>query len=306
MRRRVTTTVWLLLALAAMASPASAQIPLPQDASLTLGGRVWVTTGYSTNSTALSELRWRGVDSVVPEINADFVWKRFVLLGAVGGGAIKEGVLIDEDFNDTDHKSRFSRTRSDTDDTGLVYVNLDAGYRLLKWGAAEQPGFIDALIGFQYWHERYVAFGVTSAFPAVVPTLPSSARVITQDWDWYSFRLGARTQVPIIAGLSAKVRAYVIPASKSVVRDTHHQRSDLLHDPSFHDEADGGIGVQVDAGLMYRVWRTLSVEAGFQYWWVKSGEGTSTARTTAGDFDGRLLENKTERYGPYVGLQYRF
>jgi hypothetical protein len=304
--RRVTTAVWLLLALTAISSPAWAQIPLPQDSSLTLGGRVWVTTGYSTNSTAVSELRWRGVDSVVPEINADFVWKRFVLLGAVGGGVIKEGVLIDEDFTDTDHHSRFSRTRSDTDDTGLVYVNLDAGYRFLKWGDPQQPGFVDALVGFQYWHERYVAFGVTSAFPAVVPTLPSSTRVITQDWDWYSFRLGARTQVPIIAGLSAKARAYVIPVSKSVVRDTHHQRSDLLHDPSFHDEADGGIGVQVDAGLMYRVWRGLSVEAGFQYWWVKSGEGTSTARTTAGDFDGRLLENKTERYGPYVGLQYRF
>jgi len=303
--RRV-TAVWLLLGLTAMATPAWAQIALPPDMSLTLGGRVWVTTGNSTNSVALSELRWRGVDSVVPEINADFVWKRFVLTSAIGGGAIKQGALIDEDFSDTDHDIRFSRTRSDIDDTGLFYINIDAGYRFLKWGDPQQPGFLDALAGFQYWHERYVAFGVTSAFPAVVPTLPSSDRVITQDWNWYSFRLGARTQVPIIGGLSARARAFVIPWSKSVVNDTHHQRSDLLKNPSFHDEADGGVGVQIDAGLMYRVWRGLSVEAGFQYWWVKSGEGTSTARTTAGDFDGRLLENKTERYGPYVGLQYRF
>jgi hypothetical protein len=304
--RRVTATVWLLLGLAAVATPAWAQNPLPQDMSLTLGGRVWITTGNSTNSTALSELRWRGVDSVVPEVNVDFVWKRFVLMSAIGGGAIKQGALIDEDFADTDHDIRVSRTRSDTDDTGLFYINVDAGYRLLKWGEPQQQGFLDALAGFQYWHERYVAFGVTSAFPAVVPPLPSSDRVITQDWNWYSFRLGARTQVPIIAGLSAKARLFVIPWSKNVVNDTHHQRTDLLHNPSFHDEADGGVGVQIDAGLIYRVWRGLSVEAGFQYWWVKSGEGTSTARTTAGDFDGRLLENKTERYGPYVGVQYRF
>ncbi len=304
--RRVTATVWLLLGLTAVASPARAQIPLPQDTSLTLGGRVWVTTGYSTNSTALSELRWRGVDSVVPEVNADFVWKRLVVLSSIGGGVIKQGVLIDEDFSDTDHNIRFSRTRSDTDDTGLVYVNFDVGYRLLKWGDAQQPGFLDTLAGFQWWHERYVAFGVTSAFPAVVPTLPSSAKVITQDWNWYSFRLGARTQVPIIDGLSAKARAFVIPWSKSVIDDTHHQRSDLLQNPSFHDEADGGVGVQIDAGLMYRVWRGLSVEAGFQYWWVKSGEGTSTAHTTTGDVNGRLLENKTERYGPYFAVQYRF
>jgi len=302
--RRLTATIWFLFAITAMASPAWAQ--LPPDASLAIGGRVWVTSGYSTNSSALSELRWRGVDSIVPEINADFVWKRFVLMGAIGGGAIKEGVLIDEDFTDSNHNSRFSRTRSDTDDTGLFYINIDAGYRLLRWGSPQNPGFVDALAGFQYWHERYVAFGATSAFPSVVPPIPSSERVITQDWDWYSLRLGARTQVPIVGGLGAKARFFVLPWSKSVVSDIHHKRGDLLHDPSFHDEASGGVGVQLDGGITYRVWRGLSVEVGYQYWWVKSGEGTSTARTPDGDFDGKLLENKTERHGPYFSVQYRF
>jgi hypothetical protein len=300
--RRVTATVCFLLSFAAMASPARAQ--LPQDASLAVGSRVWISSGFATNNTALSELRWRGVDSVVPEVNADFVWKRFVLLGSIGGGAIKQGALIDEDFNDFDHNSRFSRTRSDTEDTGLFFINADAGYRLWRWGSAEAPGFVDGLAGFQYWYEKYVAFGVTSAFPDVVP--PLSGKVITQEWNWYSLRLGTRAQVPIVKGLTAKARFYVIPWSHSLVNDTHHRRSDLLHDPSFKDEADGGVGVQLDAGLSYRVWRGLSVEAGFQYWWIKSGEGTSTARTTSGDFEGRLNENKTERYGPYVGLQYRF
>src|SRR5262249_60291665 len=134
---------------------------------------------------------------------------------------------------------------------GLVYVNFAAGYGRRKWGDAQQPGLPDPLAGFQWWPERYVAFGVTSAFPAVVPPLPSSDRVITQDWNWYSFRLGARTQVPIIGGLSAKARAYVIPWSKSVVNDTHHQRSDLLHNPSLHDEAHAGVGGPVDAAPTY-------------------------------------------------------
>ena len=48
------------------------------------------------------------------------------------------------------------------------------------------------------------------------------------------------------------------------------------------------------------------MEIGYQYWRVKSGEGTETARTTTGDIDSRLLENPTERHGPYVGVQYRF
>jgi opacity protein-like surface antigen len=301
---RSAAAAWLFLAFVLASSPAFAQ--LPPDASLEIGGRVWVTTGYSTNSTGLSELRWRGVDSVVPEINVDFVLRRLVLLGSIGGGVIKEGVLIDEDFNDTDHNARVSRTRSDTDDTGLFYLNFDAGYRLVQWGTREQPGFVDALGGFQFWYERYVAFGATSAFPGVVPTISTNERVITQDWYWYSLRLGARTQVPLFRGLSARARAYVLPWSKSVVDDVHHKRGDLLHDPSFHDEADGGVGVQLDGGLTYRFWRGLSVEAGYRYWWIKSGEGTSTARTPNGDFDGRLRENSTERQGPYVGLQYRF
>jgi hypothetical protein len=48
----------------------------------------------------------------------------------------------------------------------------------------------------------------------------------------------------------------------SVADDVHHKRTDLRHDPSFHDEADGGVGVQLDGGLVYRLWRGLSVEAG--------------------------------------------
>jgi len=304
--RRNLALMSFVVALVAVSSPAWAQPKLPPDSSLTLGTRVWVTTGNSTNSTSLSELRWRGVDSVVPEVNAEFVWRRWVFMASLGGGAIKDGVLIDEDFNDTDHDVRISRTRSDAEDTGLFYINADAGYRLLRWGTPEQPGFLDGLVGFQYWYERYVAFGATSAFPDVVPPISSSARVITQDWNWYSIRLGARTQVPLFAGLSLKARGFVLPWSQTVLDDVHHKRSDLLHDPSFRDEASGGVGVQLDAALAYRVWRGLSVEAGYQYWWIKSAEGTSTARTPAGDFEGTLFGNKTERYGPYVGLQYRF
>src|SRR5690348_4013199 len=106
---RVLAVISLVVSLATLRSPAWAQPQLPPDSSLTLGTRVWVTTGNSTNSTGLSELRWRGVDSVVPEVNAEFVWRRWVFMASLGGGAIKEGVLIDEDFNDSDHDVRISR-----------------------------------------------------------------------------------------------------------------------------------------------------------------------------------------------------
>src|SRR2546421_314574 len=216
--RRAAIIVGFVFASVFMSSAAWAQ--LPPDSSLTIGGRLWVTSGYSLHSISRSELRWKGVDSVVPEL--------------------------------------------------------------------------------------YVAFGATSGFPSVVAAISSNAKVITQDYYWHSLRLGGRTQVPLFGGLSLKGRAFLVPWSYSIIDDIHHRRSELRHDPSFHGEASGGLGVQADGGLTYQVWRGLSVEVGYQYWRVKSGEGTETASFTSGDVDTRLLENRTERYGPYVGVQYRF
>ena len=276
--RRAAIIVGFVFASVFMSSAALAQ--LPPDSSLTMGGRVWVTSGYTLHSISRSELRWKGVDSVVPELNVDFVWNRLVFMGSVGGGAINQGVLIDEDFLDRDHQARSSRTRSDVDDDGLFYLNTDVGYRALRWGTPGQLGFVDALAGYQYWHERYVAFGATSGFPGVVAAISSNAKVITQDYYWHSLRLGGRTQVPLFGGLSLKGRAFLVPWSYSIIDDIHHRRGDLRHDPSFHGEASGGLGVQADGGLTYQVWRGLSVEVGYQYWRVKSGEGTETASFT--------------------------
>ena len=304
--RRPLAAVGFVFALLAL--PPAARAQQLADTSLAVGGRVWVTSGYSSNSIEFSELRWRGVDSIVTEVNVDFVWRRLVLMGSLGGGRIDDGVLIDEDFNEPGHRDRFAVTRSGVDDTGLVYVNADVGWRLLAWGQREQPGFVDALVGYQYWFERYVAFGITgtSTSPLVVTSLSPSVKAITQEYQWHSLRVGGRTQIPLFGGLSLKARAFVLPWSKSLIQDVHHRRSELRQDPSFDEEADGGVGVQVDGGLTYRVWGGLSVEIGYQYWRVNSGEGTVTQHSRTGDVTGRLLENRAERYGPYVGVQYRF
>src|SRR2546430_7073019 len=208
---------------------------------------------------------------------------------------ISQGVLIDEDFNNRDHDARTSRTRSGVDDTGLFYVNADLGFRALRWGPREQAGFVDALVGYQYWHERYVAFGATSAFPAAVPTISSTAKVITQDYYWHSLRLGGRAQVPLFGGLSLKARAFLLPWSYSILDDVHHRRGDFRQDPSLHGEAAGGLGVQADAGLTFRVWRGLSVEVGYQYWRGEAGEGVGAARVTSRHADPTRLEHRAAR-----------
>lgn len=310
--QRGAVIVGLVLILIAWPLCAFAEPPSPM--SLVVGGRLWLTGGYSTNALDVgdvkprSDLRWRGVDAAVGEVNVDFLWKRLVVMSSLGGGGINQGVLIDEDFSQSNHQGRFSRTRSDVDGDGLFYINADVGVRALTWarGDGSMPGFLDALLGYQYWRENYVAFGITSLFPEVVPPAPNSVKVISQDYTWHSLRIGARTQVELISGLSLKARAFILPWSKHILEDVHHLRGDLKQDPSFRDEADGGFGVQLDGGLAYRVWRTLTVEVGYQYWRLDSGSGTSTARTVFGDVTNRLPESTTERHGPYIGVQYRF
>jgi hypothetical protein len=50
--------------LAPVALPSAAWAPQPSDTSLAVGVRVWVTIGYSTNSTEFSERGWRDIDNI--------------------------------------------------------------------------------------------------------------------------------------------------------------------------------------------------------------------------------------------------
>jgi hypothetical protein len=282
--------------------------PSSDELSLTLGGRFWATTGTSSRNVSapgfprLSELRWRGVDALVPEVNFELVWRRLVALITVGGGIINDGVLIDEDFSASG--VRTAATRSKVDDSHVFHISTDVGARVFDWAAqhATSRGYIDVLAGFQYWQERYVAFGGTG-FPTAVG---SDVRAISNDYRWRSIRLGARTQLPVYGGLSVALRGYVIPWSSLEIEDVHYLRSDLRRDPSFRDEANGGIGGQVDAAVRYAITNHLAVEAGFQYWVITSGEGDEFAFATAGTSRQTLKEAKTERYGPFVGVRWRF
>jgi hypothetical protein len=283
-------------------------VPGGDQVNVELGGRVWGTSGYSSRKIAaggfnrLSDLRWRGVDSIVPEVSVDILWNRLVGLVSFGGGLINDGVLIDEDFGA--NGERIGRTRSPTEDSHLFYATADIGGRVVDWTtpSAEARGYVDLLIGYQYWQERYLAFGATG-FPVSVP---SGVKALLNEYHWHSLRLGARTRLPIYGGLSVNLRGYVVPWTSLVIEDVHYLRSDLRRDPSFRDEADGGIGWQADGSVRYAITPHLSVEAGFQYWKLTSAEGTDVAFTTVGAVSQRLREASTERYGPFVGVRWRF
>lgn len=292
------------------AAPTQAAVLRPADFSFAMGSRVWVSSGFTNwnfsgaGINVLSELRWRGLDAVIPEVNAELVFKRLVLLGSLGGGGIDDGVLIDDDFALPNRRGRFSHTRSRVDDEGLFYVNVDVGFRLLSYSMAGNPllGYLDLLLGYQHWHEKYVAFGATG-FAAV----SSEVKALTHDYTWQSLRVGFRYYVPGPWGLGVKGRVLFNPWTYSEMDDIHHLRTDLKQDPSFRSTATGGFGTQLDVGFAYNPWPWLTLETGFEYWRIDSGSGDKFTYTlSSGTQRDKLNELTIERYGPYFQLQVRF
>jgi hypothetical protein len=279
----------------------------------------WLSSGYTTwafsgaDINYLSELRWRGTDSFIGQVSADFIWKRLVFNAAYGQSTVNGGVLIDDDFILDDHNGRFSHTRSAVEGNGVWYVTGDVGGRLVKYRVSDNPleGYLDLLIGYQYWSEQYEAFGATGfsyfggvGFPAVAN---HSIKVITHTYSWQSIRLGFRQFTPVWKGLGVKNTAMFLPYTWAQMTDVHWLRTDLMHNPSFASRAQGGFGFQGDVAVTYSFLKYFMLEVGYRYWMVDPGGGKKFTYPAVG---GRLTDNlqdmKTTRSGPFLGLQARW
>jgi len=294
------------------------EAPVVETKAITvhIGQRTWLSTGESEFNIAglggvpniLSELKWEKVDSTVVEFDANaLLFERYSLNIGTGFGAIKGGTLRDQDFAGNNRAQLVSDTISTAGDDALFFVNVDFGYRVLTWAVRNnQPrSWLDLLIGYQHWQERYIATQTIDVFPGTRTI--DQGRALTEDFIWDSVRLGARSEIELLPDLSLRARALLIPWTRFQLKDIHHLRPDLLQDPSFAATTGGGVGGQLDATLSYRVWYNLSLELGYQWWRINSGEGTITARTLG---SGQVVQPfngaTTIRHGAIIGIHYRF
>jgi hypothetical protein len=320
MRRHV-----LALLIWCVATPGDAWAEDPQPITETRDWHValeftgWLSSGYTTwafsgaDINYLSELRWRGTDSFIPQVSADFVWKRLVANVTYGQSTVTDGVLIDDDFILDDHNGRFSHTRSSVDGNGVWYITGDVGGRLIKYQLASNPfeGYLDIVIGYQYWHEQYEAFGATGFFnlfgisePAVVS---HPIKALTHTYSWQGPRLGFKQFTPIWKSLGLKASVIGLPYTWSQMNDVHWLRTDLMHNPSFSSRAAGGFGMQNEVSLTYSFLKYFLLEAGYRYWFVDPGTGHKyTYPATGGRLTDKLQDMKITRQGPFFGLQARW
>ena len=297
----------------------------PPDWTVSVIGRMWVSTGWSNwnfktaGVDPATDVRWRGVDALVGEASADLTWKRLVWMLSIGGTPLGDGTLIAEDFARSNRQDRFSVTRSAVESSFIFYVNNDIGVRALEWqqplfgtaAATPKPaGYLDAFIGYQFWREDYVGYGVQGSLiltPSFSVNLaePRSVKFMEHEYSRHSIRIGARGQAPIVGGLSVKGLVAISPYTHTDHEATQFLRTDLRN-PTL-SSSNGGFGVQGEIGLAYAVWRGLSAEAGFRYWRFDSGHGDVVSHATNGT-EGRAKLNEaiTERYGPYLGASWRF
>jgi hypothetical protein len=279
----------------------------------------WLSSGYTTwafsgaDINYLSELRWRGTDSFIPQVSADVVWKRLVFNVSYSQSTVNGGVLIDDDFILDDHLGRFSHTRSTVDGNGVWYVAGDVGGRLVKYRVADNPleGYLDLLIGYQYWHEQYEAFGATGFFNGFGINIPAvadhSIKVITHTYSWQSIRLGFRQFTPVWKGFGVKTNVMFLPYTWAQMTDVHWLRTDLMHNPSFASRAQGGFGFQGDVAVTYSFLKYFLLEVGYRYWALDPGSGKKfTYPIEGGQLTDKLQDMKITRSGPFFGLQARW
>jgi hypothetical protein len=188
-------------------------------------------------------------------------------------------------------------------DGDLFYAIVEGGFRLLRWGQPQRAGrgFVDALLGYQYWRESYEAFGLQGS-----STRPSSVHVLSNEHRWHGLRTGGRAAWMPVTDLTLRAKAMAIPLARWEFEDRHPLRTDLLQDPSVAAESNAGYGVDAEVALGYRVWRGLALELGVRYWRMKSGGGDVDFNAVSGTSLLKVHDAVMERYGPFFAIHYRF
>lgn len=275
-----------------------------------VGARTWVSWGESTwtfggpggNPNVAVDLRWRNLQSTVGELTFEAVRRnRFLVSVDVGAGAINNGRLEEAHYAGQDRTGLNSLTRSDVENEYLLYANVDLGYRLICRGPLNCYGdpklTVDALVGYQYWREKYVS---TNANQIVPPTGVANPGAFVGDESWvrHNIRVGFRGAYQFGDRLGISSRVVCVPwASQSML--------DHIGTASFDNDGDGGWGLMGDATVSYRFTRRLSAEVGYRIWYQEGdgGNGVVVNRVTTRQPTGDLT---TLRHGILVGLKWQF
>ena len=271
---------------------AGSELKISSPWKIETGVRYWYSTGDnsydyhagpSTSLPVVSRLDYRDLVAQSGEIFFRLDHEKGLFLkGYFGGGNVVRGELIDDDF--PPYIFPHSRTTSQVDGE-IGYFNIDIGAVIYE----TQRSNLGLLFGYHYWHESLDAFGcrqiATNPYICDGRGIPSSVKVITEDDEWYSLRVGLTGD--LLLNSRTKLRGEIAYAHifDHDILDIHY----LTFGP---DPAKGdGYGIQTEFVLDYRISDRFNIGVGGRWWHFK---------TDAIDAFGQALDYKTDRYGAFI------
>lgn len=314
---------------------AEAQEPIEEPRQrFEISGGTWISTGEtrwahnaSSSSPLLgnptSKLTYKDVGTTVFDLAGTY-WVRPQLFGRlnIGIAGIGGGRLTDDDYLAADGRNPSSRTISNINGDGMWYLNADVGGRVKSF--ANHRGWMDVFGGFQYWHTEYTAVGLgqvtcTSAGSTIdlgggnvlcnpagpSPPVESSTQIITNTTNWYSIRLGGRTEYRLTRQFSLLGSVALLPLSIIDNKDIHHLRGDLQQTPSI-SMLGFGIGANADVGARFMFTKNVGLNVGYRVWWNHAVDGTVTFHGTSGSSEFPLTQFDSLRHGLTAGLNFTF
>lgn len=285
----------------------------PDVWSIFIGEKTWQSTGDDEWSIAgttsggppniLSELEFLSLDSTVYEIYGGILEGRAL---GYGFGSMQDGVYRDSDYLSDNRQDIFSLSTGNADGN-LYYWNIDYSYRLIAAESEEKfnTTYLDALIGFQEWHEKVRLTNGVQEFGGTLG--PFGGLNSTYEFIWKNYRIGLEGGLPIYKGFGLKGSAIFIPYNEYEGKGVWNLRTDLRQDPSFEHKASKGRGVQLEASVAYHIYSALTVDLGYRYWHIKSGKGDDITYFSDGTASiTQFNEAVSERQGAFLDINYTF
>lgn len=275
-----------------------------------IGARYWYSTGQtdfdlydSTGAILISRLTYDGLDAHSGEIFFHAQHASGVFVKGYGGlGIIPGGGLNDEDFPPV--IAPYSSTLSTQDDGDIRYFNTDIGYAFVATNTETARFELAGFTGYHYWNESVRAFGCTqiATNPAIcVPTIAQSTKVISNEVQWHSWRVGILATVEAGNGLKFTGEAAWVPYTQLDNTDNHHLRPLINPLPSDGD----GNGLQLEAVLSYDINEDVSIGAGARYWRLGRTDGHAHFEQTPGGGVAQVVKFQSERYGGFVQVSVK-
>lgn len=269
-----------------------------------LGLRYWLSTGETTwNHTAGDAVLGDPTSVLTYEKleghSAELYFRRYLgtswfVHGNAGLGTIRKGSFDDEDY--AAGQLKFSDTTSPVEGASLRYFTLDLG-KVLVEGGPRRPE-LHVFGGYQYWSERYDAYGLTDLFGG--PGLGSNVPVISNEVRWNSVRTGLGGRYASGRYTFSADVAYV-PYTELHNRDFHYLRADLGGVPNIYMNGRG-TGWQLDAEVRRALTNNLDLGLGIRYWTLKADGRINIG----GDDPDRLNQFQSRRGGLTASLLWRY